>query len=121
MNKASSHTSRASLAYYNRKSVETGINVIPFNNIPVKSPDASPMNFCRFDLLKRGLASRCPTTVEGLWRVCQEVWHNIPLPVLWHSIPRWKLRSRALVHACGHHIEHNQWWRLRESHREKRK
>ena len=111
MDKASSHTARSSLRYYSRKSNETGLHVIPFSDIPVKSPDASPMDFCAFGLLKQGLASKRPTTVEGLWKACQQVWDNIPLPVLQRSLLQWKLRCRAIVHARGHHIEHNQWWR----------
>lgn len=111
MDKASSHTARSSQDYYHRKAVETGVNVIPFKRIPVKSPDASPMDFCGFGLLKQRLASRRPTTIEGLWKVCQEEWANIPLPVLRRSLLQWKLRCRDIVQAHGFHIEHNRWWR----------
>ena len=43
--KASSHTSISTVNYMNYLSGKTGINVIPFNHIPVKSPDASPWIF----------------------------------------------------------------------------
>lgn len=36
---------------------ETGICAIPFSNIPMKSPDASPMDFCVFGLLERELTN----------------------------------------------------------------
>ena len=111
MDKAYSHTARSSPDFYHRKAVETGVNVIPFKRIPVKSPDASPMDFCGFGLLKQRLASRRTTTIEGLWKVCQEEWANIPLPVLRRSLLQWKLRCRAIVQARGYHIEHNWWWR----------
>lgn len=111
MDKASSHTARSSVAYYERKFEETGIKVIPFSHVPVKSPDCSPMDFCGFGLLKRGLSSRRPTTVEGLWKVCQEVWYDIPLVTLRKSLMQWKLRCRAIVKANGKYIEHNRWWK----------
>ena len=111
MDKASSHTARSSLAYYERMATETGVSVIPFSSIPVKSPDASPMDFCAFGLLKKGLAQRRPTTVAGLWKVCQAVWSAIPIAHLRRALLQWKLRCRAIVKARGHHIEHNRWWR----------
>ena len=111
MHKASSHTSHSSVAYYRRMATETGVSVIPFSSIPVKSPDASPMDFCAFGLLKRGLAHRRPTTIAGLWKACQAVWSSIPLTHLRRALLQWKLRCRAIVQARGHHIEHNRWWR----------
>lgn len=46
MDKASSHTAKSSMAYYRRMEAETRIKVIAFSSIPVKSPDAFPMDFC---------------------------------------------------------------------------
>jgi hypothetical protein len=110
MDKASSHTSRSSMSWYAQMEAETQIHVIPFSHIPVKSPDASPMDFCGFGLLKRGIASRRPKTIEGLWKVCNEIWQGIPLTVLRKSLLQWKLRCRAIVRNRGFHIEHNRWW-----------
>ncbi|KAJ9585777.1 hypothetical protein L9F63_002414 [Diploptera punctata] len=105
MDKASSHTARSSQRYYSQKLDETGIHIIPFNRVPVKSLDTSPMDFCGFGLLKQGLASRRPITVKGLWKICQEVWADIPVPVLQCSLLQWNLRCRAVVHVHGQHIE----------------
>ena len=110
VNKASSHTSRSSRSWYTQMEVETQIHVISFTFIPVKSPDASPMDFCGFGLLKRGISTRRPTTLEGLWKVCKEVWQEIPLTILRRSLLQWKLRCRAIVYNRGYHIEHNRWW-----------
>lgn len=110
MDKASSHTSKSSRAWYEIMKNETKIQVIPFSSIPVKSPDASPMDFCGFGLLKRGLADRRPKSVDGLWKVCKEVWDGIPQVALRKSLLQWKLRCRAIVHNRGLHIEHNRWW-----------
>lgn len=111
MDKASSHTSRSSCQYYDRKKRECGIGVIPFDSIPVKSPDASPLDYCGFGLLKYGLAKRRPRTVQGLWKAANEVWDSIPQAVLSRSLLQWKLRCRAIVACHGRHIEHNRWWR----------
>ena len=110
MDKASSHTSKSSRAYYQKMENETKIRVIPFSSIPVKSPDASPMDFCGFGLLKRGLGKRRPKTIEGLWKVCKEVWEDIPQVALRKSLLQWKLRCRAIVHNRGLHIEQKRWW-----------
>ena len=111
MDKASSHTARSSQSFYARKAEETGIRVIPFSSIPVKSPDASPMDYCGFGLLKQALARRRPRTLQGLRKVATAVWRDIPLPILRSSLLQWKLRCRAIVRARGRHIEHNRWWR----------
>lgn len=42
------------------------------------------------------------------WKVCQKVWANIPLPILWRSFLQWKLRCNAIIQVCDHYIEHNQ-------------
>ena len=64
MDKASSHTSKSTATYLAKKELETGIKCIPFNEIPVKSPDAYPMDFCAFGLLKRALGKRLPSTLN---------------------------------------------------------
>lgn len=109
--KASSHTARSTVNYLQQMETETGISAIPYSDIPVKSPDASPMDFCGFGLLKRGLGDRRPRTLDGLWKACQQVWNAIPLPVLQRSLLQWKLRCRAIARLHGHHVEHSRWWK----------
>ena len=48
--KASSHTSRSTALFLEKMCNETRIKTIPFDHIPVKSSDASPMDFCAFGL-----------------------------------------------------------------------
>ena len=109
--KASSHTSASTRHFLGEMERETGIHSIPFSDIPVKSPDASPMDFCAFGLLKRALGSRRPRTLTGLWKVCQEEWNKLDTLVLRRSLLHWKLRCRAIVHERGRQIEHHRWWR----------
>ena len=109
--KASSHTSQSTIRFCQEMKRKTGINTIPFSSIPVKSPDASPMDFCAFGLLKRALGDRRPTTLDGLWKICQEEWSALDLVVLRRSLLSWKVRCRTIVKNQGHQIEHNRTWR----------
>lgn len=66
MKKASNHTSKSTAAYLSKKGSETGRKCIPFNKIPVKSSEASPIDICASGLLKRALKIRYPRTLDGL-------------------------------------------------------
>ncbi|GFV99550.1 uncharacterized protein TNCV_5079141 [Trichonephila clavipes] len=50
MDRASSHTSKSTATYLAKKESETGMKYIPFDEIHIKSPYASAMNFCAFGL-----------------------------------------------------------------------
>ncbi|KAJ9591288.1 hypothetical protein L9F63_002162, partial [Diploptera punctata] len=76
---------------------ETGIHAIPFSNIPVKSPDASLMDFCVFGLFKRVLGNRHPRTIDGLWKAYKEKWELLDMAVLHKSLLQWKIRCRAIA------------------------
>ncbi|GFX06911.1 hypothetical protein TNCV_1202261 [Trichonephila clavipes] len=58
------------------KESETRIKCTPFGELLKKSPNASPMDFCAFDLLKPALRKRHPRTLNGLWKRVQEEWSN---------------------------------------------
>lgn len=85
---------------------ETGINYIPYSHIPVKSPDAAPMDFCVFGALKHSLGKRRPKTLGGLWKVLNEEWNNLNDVILQKSLVFWKIRCRAIVERKGYQIEH---------------
>jgi len=61
---------------------ETGINIIPANRIPVKSPDLAPIDFCAFGCLKAALGKRYPKTLHELWKIVNEEWNNLSIAVL---------------------------------------
>ncbi|GFY05210.1 hypothetical protein TNCV_2206561 [Trichonephila clavipes] len=65
MAKASGHTSKSNAVYLAKKESETGIKCIPFDEISVKSTDASPINFYAYSLLKQVLEKRHPRTLNG--------------------------------------------------------
>ena len=105
--KASSHTSNSTRQFLDLMTAETSIKAIPFSHIPVKSPDASPMDFCAFGLLKQALGKRHPKTLAGLWKVVNDEWNKLDLTVLRKSLLAWKFRCRAIVKNQGKQIEHN--------------
>ena len=85
---------------------ETGIKAIPFTDIPVKSPDVSPMDFCAFGLLKSALAKCRPKTGTGLWKCVEEEWNKIPMATLQNVLFSWKFPCRLVIKEKGHQIDH---------------
>ena len=84
----------------------TGIKAIPFTDIPTKSPDVSPMDFCASGLLKSALSKRRPTTLTGLWKAVQEESDRIPLLTLQKALLSWKLQCPKIVQNKGYQIEY---------------
>ncbi|UYV69820.1 K02A2.6-like [Cordylochernes scorpioides] len=77
--KASSHTSNKTQQFLQEMKDTLGLNFIRNSDIPVKSPDASPLDFYGFGMLKQRLFNRRPKTEAGLWKAAQEEWSNISL------------------------------------------
>ncbi|UYV82957.1 CAPN1 [Cordylochernes scorpioides] len=70
--KASSHTSNKTQQFLQEMKDTLGLNFIRNSDIPVKSPDASPLDFYGFGMLKQRLFNRRPKTEAGLWKAAQE-------------------------------------------------
>jgi hypothetical protein len=70
--KASSHTSTKTSEYAADLKVRTSISIIDNSLIPVKSPDASPLDFFGFSYLKQKLFLRRARTLDGLWKICRQ-------------------------------------------------
>lgn len=103
--KASSHTSRETQQYLQQKSLEVGISWLANEDIPVKAPDASPLDFYGFGFLKQKLSRRRPKTVEGLWKVLNEVWSTVSLQDIKKVYDSWKRRCRMVTKMHGKHVE----------------
>lgn len=90
--------------------VETGTKVMPFSSIPVKSPDASPMDFCGFGFWKGGF----PQGDLGPFRDLEGVQGGV-VGYFWCSTAlepsTMEVAMQALVRARGRHIEHKRWGR----------
>lgn len=103
---APSHTSRATAAYAADLKSRLGISIIDKSEIPVKSPDTSPMDFFGFGYLKQRLFRRRAKTLEGLWKVLKEEWDKVGPEMTKKVIESWKLRLRTVNKRNGEHIEH---------------
>lgn len=102
---ASSHTSHKTKAYAEDLNRRLGITLIKYSEIPVKSPDTSPMDFYGFGMLKQRLFSRRATTLTGLWKVLQEEWNKITPEEARKVFQAWKRRLRMVSKRGGEHIE----------------
>ena len=102
--KTSSHTAQKTQDYWRMVKANYGVTVLKNKEIPVKSPDASPMDFFGFQYLKRQLFGCRPTTVEGVWNLLRTVWSKVDLPLITRTFESWKRRCR-LAKKQGNHIE----------------
>ena len=102
---ASSHTSRATSLYAEDLRSRTGITIIPKGEIPVKSPDASPMDFYGFGMLKQALFKRRARTLPGLWKALKEEWSKVTPEMCVKVFESWKRRLREVSARSGEHVE----------------
>lgn len=103
--KASSHTSKLTQGYAKVIEQNTGIRLLPNKEIPVKSPDASPMDFYGFGALKQRLVLRRASTLDGVWKVLNEEWNRLTPLKCRNVFAEWKRRLRIGRELKGHHIE----------------
>lgn len=75
---ATSHTARLTAAYAEDLKQRLGITILKKEGIPIKSPDASPMEFFGFGFLKQKLFRRKATTLQGAWKVLNDEWSKLP-------------------------------------------
>jgi len=102
---ASSHMSKETAAYAAGLKSRLGITILDKSEIPVKSPDISPMDFFGFGFMKQRLFSRKPKTLEGLWKVIKEDWSKVTPQMVLNVMKSWKRRCRLVKTTKGGHIE----------------
>ena len=103
--KASSHTARKTDEYSRVVKRKYGITIMNKKDIPVKSPDCSPMDFFGFGFLKRRLFGHRPTTVGGVWKLLRQTWSGVDHGLINRTYESWKRRCRAIVNKQGRHVE----------------
>ena len=103
--KATSHTANLTTSYLEQLRSEIGISYLDKENIPVKAPDASPLDFFGFGYLKQELLKRRARTLEGVWKLCGEVWSQIDLKMIQNVYSSWKRRLRLISARKGEQIE----------------
>ncbi|PRD18428.1 UNVERIFIED_CONTAM: hypothetical protein NCL1_60596 [Trichonephila clavipes] len=82
MDKSSSHLCKLAATYLTNEESETGIKCILFDEIRIKSPYVSAIDFCAFGLLKRILGKRHQRTLNGLRKTFEEEGNKICMKLL---------------------------------------
>ena len=103
--KASSHTSHLTTRYFEKMKTELGISYIDKEDIPVKTPDVSPLDFFGFGYLKRRLGKIKARSLDGIWKINQEEWSKIDIRMIEETFLSWKRRLRMIVEKDSEHIE----------------
>ena len=103
--KASSHTANLTIAFLEEMKSKFGISYLEKEDIPVKAPDASPLDFYGFGYLKQELLKRRARTLDGVWKLSQEIWSKITVPKIEKVFASWKRRLRMVTKKDGEHIE----------------
>lgn len=102
---ATSHTSNKTEQYTDDIRRRLGITVIRKSDIPIKSPDISPMDFFGFGYLKQRLFHRKARTLDGLWKVVKDEWSKLQPEKCAEVFSAWKRRLRTCAKMHGAHIE----------------
>ncbi|GBN54386.1 hypothetical protein AVEN_27048-1 [Araneus ventricosus] len=104
--KATSHTSKSTPVFLEKMKNDRVIAYVPFQHIPVMSPDVSPMDCFAFILLTRALSKLILTRIYELWKVVEVEWKSIPFEILRKALLSWKSRCRLIAQKNGYQTEH---------------
>ena len=104
--KAPSHTANLTKDYLDQLKSSMGISYLEKQDIPVKAPDASPLDFYGFGYLKQQLSKRKARTLDGVWKLFQEIWSQIDVETCQKVFIAWKRRCRLISAKNGEQIEH---------------
>lgn len=105
--KATSHTADLTTEYLDELKADIGITYLEKQDIPVKAPDASPLDFFGFGYLKQRLGQRNAKTLNGIWKAAREEWSLIDLKMIQDVFASWKRRLRMISAKNGEQIEHH--------------
>lgn len=99
---AASHTAKNTLEFLK----ERNVNYISPDEWMPKSPDAAPMDFGIWGILKRRLQKRKIRSLLGLKRALLDEWNKLEQPLINRVLCSWPKRCK-LIHRChGLQIEH---------------
>lgn len=104
---ATSHTCKKVEAYAAEVERKWGIKIIKKSHIPIKSPDASPLDFFGFGYLKRRVYLKKPKSIKGLWKLLQSEWSKVDQNLVERTYESWKRRLRMIASGMGNHIENS--------------
>ena len=74
------------MAYLKKMKAKLDITYLEKEDIPINCPYGSSLDFLGFGYLKQEISKRQPRTLEGIWKIAQEVWSSIDLRSKGHSL-----------------------------------
>jgi len=85
---------------------EQKIPVITLEEWLSKSPDATPVDYSIWGILKERVRKHKVSTLNGLKNAVKQEWENLEQDVINHALKSWLKRCRLIYYAHGSHIEH---------------
>ncbi|CAG7832547.1 unnamed protein product [Allacma fusca] len=101
----SSHNARFTQDYARELTDRTWVTLISNSEIPVKSPDESPVDVFGLGILKKNPFNRRASTLKGLWEVVNEEWNSTPPEKCLEVIVSWQRRLISISKRNGEHVE----------------
>ena len=99
---APGHVAKNTISYMK----EHNINVImPHEWLP-KSPDAAPMDYSIWGVMKERVRKHKVSTLKGLKNAIKVEWENLEQDIIDNALKSWAKRCRLIYYAHGSHIEH---------------
>lgn len=97
---APSHVSKSTVDYFD----QIGINVIPKDVWPPKSPDLAIMDYFSWGWMKNRVRKSKFKTTAGLKRAIIRAWNDLPQKSIQNAFDSWANRVQKVIDAEGGHI-----------------
>lgn len=102
---ATSHTSAQTKCELDELKGYFGFNYIAKEDIPPKSPDASPLDFFGFGYVKQRIRTCSASTLPALVEAANRVWLEIPVSKIVEVFSDWRNRLKLMVKYEGSPVE----------------
>lgn len=99
---APGHKAKQTLAYMKENKIRV---ITPEEWLP-KSPDAAPMDYSIWGILKERVRKHKVSTLNGLKNAIKQEWKNLEQGIIDRALKNWPKRCRLIYYAQGSHIEH---------------
>lgn len=99
------HTSKLVAEYLKKMNEKYGIRILSNDEIPVKGPDITPIDFFGNSLIKQRIYKMKSKSLADLWKNARSVWRKVTTQECHDAYESWKRRCRAVSQKNGGHIE----------------
>ena len=99
---APGHVAKKTITYMKEHNIQV---ITPDEWLP-KSPDAAPMDYSIWGIMKERVQKHKVSTLNGLKNVLKQEWENLEQNVINNALANWAKRCRLIYYAHGSHIEH---------------